>query len=447
MNKRAEMGQGVLEAGLEQAAFWMPFTANRQFKKAPRLLARAEGMSYWTPEGREVLDACAGLWCVNAGHCRPKIVEAIQRQAAEMDFAPTFQMGHPLAFQFAERLAAIAPESFSRVFFTNSGSESVDTALKIALAYHRARGEPGRFRLIGRERGYHGVNFGGMAVGGLGPNRKMFGPGVAGADHVRHTHDLSRNAFSRGQPAHGAELAEDLERLCTLHDPSTIAAVIVEPVSGSAGVLIPPKGYLERLREICTKHGILLIFDEVITGFGRLGKAFGSQRLGVMPDLFTVAKGMTNGAVPMGGVYVRDNVYDAFMRGADGIELFHGYTYSGHPLACAAGIAALDLYQEEGLLTRAASVEKYWEDALHELKSAPHVIDVRNFGLMGAIELEARPGTAGARGYTALVKCFEAGLLIRYTGDTLAFSPPLIVEKTHIDRIFDTVRKVLATLE
>jgi beta-alanine--pyruvate transaminase len=378
MNKRADF------TDLQESAFWMPFTSNRQFKKAPRLLARAEGMHYWTPEGRQILDACAGLWCVNAGHCRPKIVEAIQRQAAEMDFAPTFQMGHPIAFEFAERLAEIAPQGFKRVFFTNSGSESVDSALKIALAYHRARGEAGRFRLIGRERGYHGVNFGGISVGGLAHNRKVFGPGVAGVDHIRHTHDIARNAFSRGLPAHGAELAEDLERLCTLHDASTIAAVIVEPVPGSAGVLPPPRGYLERLREICTKHGILLIFDEVITGFGRLGQPFGSQKLGVLPDLFTTAKGMTNGAVPMGAVFVRDSIYEAFMKGPDGIELFHGYTYSGHPLACAAGIGALDTYEEEGLLERASTLEKHWEDAIHSLKGAPNVIDIRNFGLMGA---------------------------------------------------------------
>jgi beta-alanine--pyruvate transaminase len=442
MNKRADFN-----TELEQSAFWMPFTANRQFKKAPRLLARAEGMHYWTPEGRQILDACAGLWCVNAGHCRPKIVQAIQSQAAEMDFAPTFQMGHPIAFEFAERLSAIAPQGFKRVFFTNSGSESVDSALKIALAYHRARGEPGRFRLIGRERGYHGVNFGGISVGGLGHNRKMFGPGVAGVDHIRHTHDISRNAFSRGMPAHGAELADDLERLCTLHDPSTIAAVIVEPVPGSAGVLIPPRGYLERLREICTKHGILLIFDEVITGFGRLGKPFGSQKLGVMPDLFAAAKGLTNGAVPMGAVFVRDSIYEAFMQGPDGIELFHGYTYSGHPLACAAGIATLDTYEEEGLLERAGTLEKYWEDALHSLKDARNVIDIRNFGLMGAIELAPRAGAPGSRGYNALVKCFEAGVLIRYTADTLAFSPPLIVEKGQIDRIVAAVRDVLQNLE
>src|SRR2546421_6629807 len=440
MNKRADF-----TASLEQSAFWMPFTSNRQFKKAPRLLARAEGMYYWTPDGRQILDACAGLWCVNAGHCRPKIVEAIQRQAAEMDFAPTFQMGHPIAFEFAERLAEIAPEGFKRVFFTNSGSESVDSALKIALAYHRARGEPQRFRLIGRERGYHGVNFGGISVGGLSHNRKTFGPGVAGVDHLRHTHDVARNAFSRGLPAHGAELADDLERLCALHDPSTIAAVIVEPVAGSGGVLVPPKGYLERLRELCTRHGILLIYDEVITGFGRLGQPFGSQRLGVMPDLFTVAKGMTNGTVPMGGVFIKDSVYESFMQGADGIELFHGYTYSGHPLACAAGIATLDTYAEEGLLTRAASLEKAFEEKIHSLRDAPHVVDVRNLGLMGAVELAPRPAGQPTRAFEGFVKCFEAGVLIRYTGDILAFSPPLIVDKGQIDRIFDTVRSVLKT--
>jgi beta-alanine--pyruvate transaminase len=441
MNKRADF------TDLQESAFWMPFTSNRQFKKAPRLLSRAEGMYYWTPDGRQILDACAGLWCVNAGHCRPKITAAIQRQAAEMDFAPTFQMGHPIAFEFADRLAAIAPQGFKHVFYSNSGSEAVDSALKIALAYHRARGEAGRFRLIGRERGYHGVNFGGISVGGLSHNRKTFGPGVAGVDHLRHTHDIARNAFSRGMPAHGAELADDLERLCTLHDPSTIAAVIVEPVAGSAGVLVPPRGYLERLREICTKHGILLIFDEVITGFGRLGKPFASQKLGVLPDLFTAAKGMTNGAVPMGAVFVRDSIYEAFMQGPDGIELFHGYTYSGHPLACAAGIGALDTYEEEGLLERASTLEKHWEDAIHSLKGAPNVIDIRNFGLMGAIELAPKPGAPGGRGYTALVKCFEAGVLVRYTGDTVAFSPPLIVEKAQIDRIFDTVRKVLQALD
>jgi beta-alanine--pyruvate transaminase len=442
MNKRAEF-----VAGLEQSAFWMPYTANRQFKKAPRLLARAEGMYYWTPEGRKVLDACAGLWCVNAGHSRPKIVEAVRRQVATMDFAPTFQMGHPIAFEFADRLARIAPPGLSRVFFTNSGSEAVDTALKIALAYQRARGEGQRFRLIGRERGYHGVNFGGMSVGGIPYNRKTFGPGVAGVDHIRHTHDPARNAFSRGQPAHGAEFADDLERVCQLHDPSSIAAVIVEPVAGSTGVLVPPQGYLERLREICTKHGIVLIFDEVITGFGRLGKAFASQLFGVMPDLFTTAKGLTNGTVPMGAVFVRDTIYDAFMQGPDGIELFHGYTYSGHPLACAAGLGTLETFEEEGLFERAASLDQYWQDAAHALKDARHVVDIRNLGLVAGIELEPRRGAPGRRAYETFVKSFEAGVLIRYTGETIAFSPSLIIEKAQIDRIFETARSILSALD
>ena len=438
MNKRADFN-----TDLEHSSFWMPFTANRDFKKAPRLLARAEGMYYWTPEGRQVLDGTAGLWCVNAGHCRPKIVEAVKRQVATMDFAPTFQMGHPIAFEFADRLARIAPAGFSRVFFTNSGSESVDTALKIALAYQRARGEAQRFRLVGRERGYHGVNFGGMAVGGLQANKRVFGPGVAGVDHIRHTHDPARNAFSRGQPAHGAECADELERVCALHDPSSIAAVIVEPVAGSAGVLVPPQGYLERLREICTRHGILLIFDEVITGFGRLGQPFASQRFGVTPDLFTTAKGLTNGTVPMGAVFVRDTLYETFMQGPEGIELFHGYTYSGHPVACAAGLGTLETYADEGLLTRAGSLEKYWEDAAHSLKDARHVVDIRNCGLIAAIELEPRAGAPGRRAYEAFVRAFEGGVLTRVTGDIIALSPPLIVEKPQIDRLFVAIREAL----
>jgi len=441
MNQRAEFA-----AGLDQAAFWMPFTANRQFKKAPRLLARAEGMHYWTPEGRQVLDGTSGLWCVNAGHCRPRIVEAVKRQVSTMDFAPTFQMGHPIAFEFAERLARVAPAGFSRIFFTNSGSESADTALKIALAYHRARGEGGRYRLIGRERGYHGVNFGGMAVGGITANKKVFGPGVSGVDHIRHTHDPARNSFSRGQPKHGAEFADELERLCALHDPSTIAAVIVEPVAGSAGVLVPPLGYLERLREICTRHGILLIFDEVITGFGRLGRPFGSEYFGVMPDLFTTAKALTNATVPMGAVFARNEVFEAFMQGAEGIELFHGYTYSGHPVACAAGIATLDVFEEEGLLTRAADLAGYWQDAVHGLKGAPHVVDIRNCGLMAAVELAPRAGQPGKRAYEVFTGAFEAGVLIRVTGETIALSPPLIVEKPQIDRIFDCIATMLRTV-
>src|SRR5687767_9207804 len=443
MNKRADF---TASSDLEQSAFWMPFTPNRQFKKTPRLLARAEGMFYWTPEDRKILDGTSGLWCVNAGHCRPKIVQAVQRQVAEMDFAPTFNMGHPVAFEFAERLARIAPPGFSRVFFTNSGSESADTALKIALAYHRARGEAGRYRLIGRERGYHGVNFGGMAVGGITANKETFGPGVAGVDHIRHTHDPARNSFSKGQPEHGVEFADELERLCALHDPSTIAAVIVEPVAGSAGVLVPPLGYLERLREICTRHGILLIFDEVITGFGRLGAPFASQHFNVMPDLFTVAKGMTNATVPMGGVFVKDSIFQPFMQGPEGIELFHGYTYSGHPLACAAGIGTLDTYEEEGLLTRGAGLAKLWEDALHSLKGAPHVIDIRNCGLMAAIELEPRAGQPGKRAYEVFIAAFEAGVLIRVTGDTIALSPPLIVEKAQIDRILECIGKGLRSV-
>ena len=432
---------------MRRDAFWMPFTANRQFRAAPRLLSRAEGMHYWTPEGRQVLDGTAGLWCVNAGHCRPKIVEAVRRQVGEMDYAPTFQMGHPLAFEFAERLAEIAPPGFKKVFFTNSGSESADTALKIALAYHRVRGEGQRYRLIGRERGYHGVNFGGMAVGGIPTNRKAFGPGLAGVYHIRHTHDLSRNAFSKGQPLQGgAELADDLERVCALHDPSTVAAVMVEPVAGSAGVLVPPRGYLERLREICTRHGILLIFDEVITGFGRLGEPFGAERLGVMPDVITTAKALTNGTIPMGAVFVRSEIFEAFMQGPQGIELFHGYTYSGHPVACAAGIAMLDTCAEEGLLTRASGLEKHWEEAAHALKGARHVIDVRNFGLMAAVELEPRPGAPGARAYEAFVRAFEAGVLIRVTADIIALSPPLIVEKPQIDRIFQAIRDAVSAV-
>ena len=357
MNDRATL------PSLENSAFFMPFSMNRHFKKAPRLLARAEGMYYYTPEGRKLIDGSSGLWCVNAGHCREKIVKAMQKQVAELDFAPTFQMGHPIAFELADKVASLAPGDLKHVFFTNSGSESVDTALKIALAYHRARGEGHRVRLIGRERGYHGVNFGGISVGGIVANRKIFGALLAGVDHIRHTHDLAKNAFSRGQPRHGAELADDLERLCALHDASTIAAVIVEPVAGSTGVLVPPVGYLERLRAICDKHGILLIFDEVITGFGRLGKTFGAQYFGVTPDLITMAKGITNGTVPMGAVLMREKLFHAFMTGPEKpIEMPHGYTYSAHPLACAAGLATLEMYEEEGLLTRAAELAPYWEE-------------------------------------------------------------------------------------
>jgi beta-alanine--pyruvate transaminase len=427
-------------------AFWMPFTANRQFKKAPRLLSKAKGMHFWTPEGRQILDGIAGLWCVNAGHARPKIVQAIAEQAAEMDFAPPFNMGHPKAFELAERLVELTPAGLNKVFFTNSGSESVETALKMAIGYHRARGEGTRTRLIGRERGYHGVNFGGISVGGIVGNRKSFGPLLPGVDHIRHTHDLSRNAFSRGLPEHGAELADDLERLVALHDASTIAAVIVEPVAGSTGVLLPPKGYLQRLRSICDKHGILLIFDEVITGFGRLGSPFAAQHFGVTPDMMTVAKGITNGCVPMGAVFVKQQIHDAFMTGPEHlIEFLHGYTYSSHPLACAAALGTLDTYAEEGLLTRAATMAPVFENALHSLKGLPNVIDVRNIGLVGGIELEPVAGQPGKRAFDVFLECWERGVLIRTTGDTIALSPPLIVESAHLDQIVSTIADVLKT--
>ncbi len=429
-------------------AFWMPFTANRQFKQAPRMFVSAKDMHYTTDDGRQVLDATSGLWCVNAGHCRPKITEAIQRQAAELDYAPAFQMGHPIAFEFASKLAAIAPEGMDHVFYTNSGSESVETALKIALAYHRAKGDGSRFRLIGRERGYHGVNLGGISVGGIVANRKMFGTLLTGVDHLPHTHLPEQNSFTRGEPETGEDLADALERIVTLHDASTIAAVIVEPVAGSTGVLIPPKGYLKRLRNICDKHGILLIFDEVITGFGRLGTPFAADYFDVIPDIMTTAKGVTNGVIPMGAVFVKKEIHDAFMNGPEHlIEFFHGYTYSGNPIACAAGIATLETYQEEGLLTRGAELAQYWEDALHSLKDARHVIDIRNIGLVGAIELEPMAGQPTKRAFTAFLKAFDEGVLIRTTGDIIALSPPLIVEREQIDRIVDCIRSVLAEID
>ncbi|MES2091482.1 MAG: aspartate aminotransferase family protein [Pseudomonadota bacterium] len=426
-------------------AFWMPFTANRDFKQSPRMLAKASGMHYWTPEGREILDGTAGLWCVNAGHARPRIVEAIAHQAAEMDFAPPFQMGHPLAFSLAERLIKLTPEGLNRVFYTNSGSESVETALKIAVAYHRLRGEGQRTRLLGRERGYHGVNFAGTAVGGMGPNRKLFGTHVAGVDHLRHTHDLARNAFTKGQPEHGAELADDLERLVALHDASTIAAVIVEPMAGSTGVLLPPKGYLQRLRDLCDKHGILLIFDEVITGFGRLGSPFAAQHYGVTPDLLTAAKGITNGCIPMGAVFAKQSIHDTFMQGPEtAIELPHGYTYSGHPMACAAAHATLDVYEEEGLLTRGAQMHAKFEAAFHSLKGLPHVVDIRKTGLVSAIEFAPRAGApAGRRAFEVFLGCWDEGVLVRAAGDNIAISPPLIINDSQIDQIVSTMAKVI----
>jgi len=427
-------------------AFWMPFTANRQFKAKPRLMAAAKGMYYTTVDGREVLDGTAGLWCVNAGHGREEIAAAVHAQVMELDFAPTFQMGHPGPFALADRLVKMLPGDLNHVFFTNSGSESVDTALKIALAYHRVRGEGARTRLIGRERAYHGVGFGGISVGGIAPNRKFFGSMIPGVDHLPHTHNLEHNAFTRGQPEWGAHLADELERIVTLHDASTIAAVIVEPLAGSTGVLVPPKGYLDRLRTICDKYGILLIFDEVITGFGRLGSGFATEHFGVMPDLVTVAKGITNGTVPMGAVFARQGIHDAFMHGPDSaIELFHGYTYSGHPVACAAAEATLDIYEKEGLFDRARRLSSEWENAVHSLKGLPHVIDVRNMGLVAGIEL-ASSGTPGARGYECFVNCFEQGLLIRTTGDIIALSPPLTIETSHIDQLIERLTHVLKTL-
>jgi beta-alanine--pyruvate transaminase len=416
-------------------AFWMPYTANRSYKSTPRLLARAEGMFYYTTDGQEVLDGSAGLWCVNAGHGRREIVEAIQKQAAVMDFAPTFQMGHPIAFQAAARVAELTPDGLDHVFFTNSGSESADTALKIALAYQRARGQAQRVRLVGRERGYHGVGFGGMSVGGIGPNRKQFGALLPYVDHLPHTHAPAHNAFSKGQPAWGAHLADALNDLVALHG-DTIAAVIVEPVSGSTGVLVPPVGYLERLRELCTKHGILLIYDEVITGFGRIGTPFGAQRLGVAPDIMTMAKGLTNASVPMGAVAVHDTIYRAIVDEApSGIELFHGYTYSGHPLASAAAIAAMDIHRAEDLPGQCAAMEPYFAEAAHSLKGLPNVIDIRNIGLMAAFEMQPRAGKPTERATGVFHRCFDAGVLTRMTGDTIALSPPLIAERAHIDRM------------
>ena len=430
------------------SAYWMPFTANRQFKKNPRLLVSADRMHYTTADGRKVLDGTAGLWCVNAGHRRPKIVEAIQKQVAELDYAPAFQMAHPKIFELSSRLRELSPEGLDHVFFTNSGSESVETALKIALAYHRAKGEGGRFRLIGRERGYHGVNFGGVSVGGIVNNRKMFGTLLTGVDHMRHTHDLARNRFARGEPEHGAELADDLLRIAQLPDPSTIAAVIVDPVACSTGVLIPPKGYLKRLREICDAHGILLIFDEVITGYGRLGQPFGADYFGVKPDIMTTAKGLTNGIIPMGAVFVSGEIHDAFMTGPEHlIEFFHGYTYSGNPVAAAAALGTLETYEDEQLLTRVQTLEDYWADAVHALKDHPHVIDVRNIGLIGAIELEPIPGEPAKRAFSAFIDAYEKGVLIRVTGDIIALSPPLIIEKHEIDHLFETLSGVLKALD
>ena len=430
------------------AALWMPFTANRAYKAAPRQLVAAKDMHYTADDGRQVLDGTAGLWAVNAGHCRPTIVEAIQKTAAELDFAPGFQLGHPASFELASRVAAIMPKGLDRIFFTNSGSESVDTALKIALAYQRSRGEGTRTRFIGRERGYNGVGFGGISVGGIVNNRRQFGTLLNGVDHLPHTHSLQHNSFTKGRPQWGGHLADTLESIIALHGPETIAAVIVEPMAGSTGVLVPPVGYLERLREITSKHGIVLIFDEVITAFGRVGGATASETLGVIPDIITMAKGLTNAAVPMGAVAVSRHIHDGVVEGAaDGIELFHGYTYSGHPLAAAAGIAALDLYEAEGIFEHATSLHGYWEEAVHSLKGKRHIIDVRNMGIVAGIELEPRPGAPTKRAMELFHKCFDNGLLVRATGDIIALSPPLILQKAHIDEMVGRISDLLETVD
>ncbi|WP_431512439.1 aspartate aminotransferase family protein [Variovorax sp. DAIF25] len=433
----------ALPASLD--AFWMPFTPNRKFKQSPRLIVGSEGLYYDLADGRRVLDAIAGLWCVNAGHRNPRISAALKAQIDVLDYASNFQIGHPAAFTLAERLARMAPEGMDHVFFTNSGSESVDTALKIAVAYHRARGEAGRYRLIGRERAYHGVGFGGISVGGIGRQRSTFGPLLNGVDHLPHTHDLARNAFSRGEPPHGLDKADALEALISLHDASTVAAVIVEPVAGSTGVLPPPRGYLKRLREICDRHGVLLIFDEVITGFGRLGTNFAADLFGVKPDLITTAKGLTNGAVPMGAVLMRDAVHDAFMQGSvSAVELSHGYTYSGHPLACAAAMATLDAYLHDGLIAQAAALSPYFEEGLHALRGLPGVIDVRNVGLLAGIELQPWAAGPGTHAQAVAQHCLDAGVLVRSVGDTIALSPPFTLERRHVDQIVDSLRQAIA---
>jgi beta-alanine--pyruvate transaminase len=438
MSHPSKLGRDQLEA------FWMPFTANRQFKDDPRILTRADGMHYWTDDDRRILDGVAGLWCVNAGHSRKEITRAVSEQIDKMEYAPPFQMGHPGAFQLANEVAGLMPDGLDHVFFTNSGSESVDTALKIALAYQRVRGEGTRTRFVGRERGYHGVGFGGISVGGMVNNRKWFGSMLPGVDHLPHTHSLKNNAFTRGQPAWGAHRADELERIVALHDASTIAAVIVEPVAGSTGVLIPPKGYLQRLREICDHHGILLIFDEVISGFGRLGANFASQYFGVTPDMITMAKGLSNGAVPIGAVGVRKEIYDAFMHGPDNaVELFHGYTYSAHPVACAAALATQQIYQKEGLFERASKMAKPFADAIHALKGLPHVQDIRNLGLVGAVDLESIPGKPGTRAFKVFRRAFENGILVRVTGDVVALSPPLIIDESQIDELFGTLGEAI----
>ena len=428
-------------------SLWMPFTPNKSFKKDPRIIVGAKDMHFISDDGRDILDATAGLWCVNAGHGRKKIQDAVYNQIGELDYSPPFQFGHPKQFELANRLAEMFPEKMNHVFFSNSGSEAVDSALKIALAYQRARGKASKTRLIGRERGYHGVGFGGISVGGMVKNRMYFGSLLSGVDHLRHTHNPELNSFSKGLPEHGADLADDLERIVQLHDASTIAAVIVEPIAGSTGVLPPPKGYLKKLRELCTKHDILLIFDEVISAFGRMGTPTASEFFDVTPDIICCAKALTNAVIPMGATVVQDHIYESMLDNADApIELFHGYTYSGHPVACAAALASLDIYKEEGLFERAVESAKHMQEAAHSLKGTKNVIDIRNMGLIAAVEIQAKDGAIGARGFETMKKAWDLGVMIRANGDTIAFSPPLIVENSQIDQMFDVTKKAIESI-
>ena len=427
--------------------YWLPFTPNKKFKANPRLLTSAKGMFYKSDDGREVLDGIAGLWCTNAGHCHPKIVAAVQNQAAELDYATAFNMSHPKAFELAEKVSSLTPQGLDRIFYGNSGSEAVETAMKVALAYHASKGDGQKTKFIGREKGYHGVNFGGVSVGGLTPNRKSFGPLLPGIDHMPHTWDIEHMAFSKGQPEWGLHLADELEKILILQDPSTVAAVIIEPVTGSGGVIVPPVGYLERIREICTKHNVLLIFDEVITGFGRLGCCFAANRFDVRPDMITMAKGLTSAMIPMSAVAFDNSIYDQLMEGPEAmIELFHGYTYSGHPVACAAGIAALDVYEEEGLFDRAKEMEPHFQEAIHSIKGLNQVIDIRNIGLMGAIHFgsDGLPATEFAA--KVFQHCYDNNVLVRYSGEFLVLSPSLIVEKEHLDMIADALKAAITSV-
>ena len=427
--------------------YWLPFTPNKKFKANPRLLTSAKGMFYKSDDGREVLDGIAGLWCTNAGHCHPKIVAAVQNQAAELDYATAFNMSHPKAFELAEKVSSLTPKGLDRIFYGNSGSEAVETAMKVALAYHASKGDGQKSKFVGREKGYHGVNFGGVSVGGLTPNTKSFGPLLPGIDHMPHTWDTEHMAFSKGQPEWGLHLADELEKILILQDPSTVAAVIIEPVTGSGGVIVPPVGYLERIREICTKHNVLLIFDEVITGFGRLGCCFAANRFDVRPDMITMAKGLTSAMIPMSAVAFDNSIYDQLMEGPEAmIELFHGYTYSGHPVACAAGIAALDVYEEEGLFDRAKEMEPHFQEAIHSLKGLNQVIDIRNIGLMGAIHFgsDGLPATEFAA--KVFQHCYDNNVLVRYSGEFLVLSPSLIVEKEHLDTIADALKAAITSV-